>query len=145
METKTCKTCEQELNLLHFEIHLKRRILKDGSHQMKPYLRNSCKSCRAGKPVQIRQEKERYNYTKQQLYRCKTLKFKYGISLVEFKEMAKIQENKCKICGEEKLLNVDHCHTTGKIRGLLCTNCNLGLGNFKDNPELLTKAIKYLS
>jgi hypothetical protein len=60
------------------------------------------------------------------------------------------QENKCKICGipEEKAprgrLAVDHCHETGQLRGLLCNNCNVGLGQFKDNPNLLTAAIEYL-
>jgi hypothetical protein len=41
-------------------------------------------------------------------------------------------------------LSVDHCHNTGKIRGILCTKCNTGLGSFKDNIELLMNAIKYL-
>ena len=55
---------------------------------------------------------------------------------------------KCFICGLDKdrrNLCVDHCHTTGKVRGLLCDNCNVGLGRFKDNITLLEKAIKYLN
>lgn len=55
----------------------------------------------------------------------------------------------CAICGTletelNKRLSVDHCHTTNEIRGLLCTNCNIGLGMFKDNPELLDHAQRYL-
>lgn len=51
----------------------------------------------------------------------------------------------CVICGVETTkLVVDHCHKTGSIRGLLCTNCNLGLGHFKDDPLLLEFAIQYL-
>ena len=42
-------------------------------------------------------------------------------------------------------LAVDHCHKTGKIRGLLCGGCNTSIGSFEDNPELLKNAIKYLS
>lgn len=54
----------------------------------------------------------------------------------------------CKICNQScssgYKLSVDHCHLTGEIRGLLCLRCNKGLGYFKDNPEFLSKAIKYL-
>ena len=57
------------------------------------------------------------------------------------------QNNKCLICGNEqdgKDLAIDHCHTTNKVRGLLCNSCNLGLGCFKDNLDILASAIKYL-
>tara|TARA_R110002012_G_scaffold319815_1_gene541427 strand:- start:83 stop:616 length:534 start_codon:yes stop_codon:yes gene_type:complete len=73
---------------------------------------------------------------------------KYGITLAEKKEMLNEQGNKCKICLQEfndKVVScVDHCHTMGKIRGLLCRQCNVGLGNFKDNPLALVKAAEYL-
>ncbi|MDO3651295.1 endonuclease domain-containing protein [Nocardia mangyaensis] len=53
--------------------------------------------------------------------------------------------NACEICKESvELLAVDHCHTTNKVRGLLCSNCNNGLGRFKDNTEYLNNAINYL-
>ena len=48
------------------------------------------------------------------------------------------------LINEKNALTVDHNHVTGQIRGLLCTNCNLGIGNFKDKTELLKNAIKYL-
>lgn len=56
----------------------------------------------------------------------------------------------CQICGKSEVefareLSVDHCHETGAIRGLLCINCNVGLGHFKDSPELLQAAIDYLA
>lgn len=51
----------------------------------------------------------------------------------------------CAICGGKEKLVVDHDHETDKVRGLLCFFCNLGLGNFRDNPQLLKKAIEYLS
>lgn len=52
--------------------------------------------------------------------------------------------NVCGICDKDGHLMLDHCHTTGKIRGLLCNNCNLGLGNFKDSLDLLDRAKRYL-
>lgn len=76
------------------------------------------------------------------------LRKKYGISPKELDGMIQVQMNKCAICGREpngkKRLFVDHCHKTGKVRGLLCTNCNLGLGSFKDDIERLKTAIAYL-
>lgn len=54
------------------------------------------------------------------------------------------QNNKCAICKQETKLHVDHCHTTNKVRGLLCPACNKGLGHFKDNVELLNNARNYL-
>ena len=61
--------------------------------------------------------------------------------------MLKKQNNKCKICNvkfSKSTACVDHCHTTNKVRGLLCRLCNIGLGHFKDNTEILTNAITYL-
>ena len=73
---------------------------------------------------------------------------KYGMTLAEKKKMQDEQGNKCKICLQEfndKVAScVDHCHTTGNIRGLLCRQCNVGLGNFQDNPLALIKAAEYL-
>jgi hypothetical protein len=60
------------------------------------------------------------------------------------------QKGLCKICGTREpggFANqwaVDHCHITGRVRGLLCTNCNKGLGYFKDSPSLLWTCVKYL-
>jgi hypothetical protein len=78
------------------------------------------------------------------------LKTKYGITLEEFNCMLKDQNNSCAICGcgNEKKNNyglcVDHCHKSGKVRRLLCNHCNLGLGYFGDDIELMKKAIEYL-
>jgi len=77
------------------------------------------------------------------------LKRRFGITLDQFNEMYKKQEGKCLICNAtESMLGhrlaVDHCHTTGKIRGLLCKSCNMGIGNLKENVDNLQNAIKYL-
>lgn len=76
------------------------------------------------------------------------LKRKFNLSSDEYSAMMVSQDGKCAICGlpssPGKSLAVDHNHTTGKIRGLLCTTCNLGLGSFKDNANLLQRASEYL-
>lgn len=77
----------------------------------------------------------------------------YGISREEYLQMFEDQGHKCKICGTkgfkinenaEKKLCVDHCHTSGEIRGLLCHNCNRALGLFQDNIDYMKSAIEYL-
>jgi len=73
---------------------------------------------------------------------------RFGITLEDYNNMLESQNHKCKICGgtdEHQALSVDHCHTTGRIRGLLCNDCNRGIGMFKDNPSTLQSAIKYLT
>ncbi len=77
------------------------------------------------------------------------LKKNYGIAYVHYLELLKQQEGKCAICKRvpdqtEHSLGIDHCHETGVVRGLLCSNCNVGLGNFKDNGEYLEAAYMYL-
>lgn len=79
------------------------------------------------------------------------LKLKYGLSVEDYESLIKKQKNKCKICDIEfnnksqtDSTVVDHCHKTGIVRGLLCRMCNLGIGNFKDNPKYLILAASYL-
>jgi hypothetical protein len=81
------------------------------------------------------------------------LRTTFDITLADYGRMLVEQEGKCGICGGEetstrngkvKALGVDHDHTTGKIRGLLCVACNTGIGKFKDNRDLLLAAVKYL-
>ena len=74
------------------------------------------------------------------------LKKNYGISKEEYFSILEKQENRCAICDKDisEKRHLDHCHTTGKVRGLLCPSCNWGLGKFKDSTELIEKAINYL-
>ena len=78
---------------------------------------------------------------------------KFGISLSEYGEMLVAQNGKCAICnepetqmrnGKKKSLAVDHDHATGRVRGLLCTECNQGIGKLKDDRNVLLAAIQYL-
>ena len=78
----------------------------------------------------------------------------YGISITNYEEMVLNQDGKCLICDTDGILRaasqkstplvVDHCHTTGAVRGLLCHTCNSALGQFNDSTEILSKAIRYL-
>lgn len=84
-----------------------------------------------------------------------TLKKQYGIGSKEYKEILERQNGVCAICGGKdstvspttkkyRMLPVDHCHKTGKVRGILCSQCNIGIGSFKDDIERLKSAIRYL-
>jgi hypothetical protein len=78
------------------------------------------------------------------------LQVRYGIGEEAYKALEQAQNYGCKICGVDAadqpggVLDVDHDHKTGRIRGLLCHNCNVLLGHAKENPVILLKAIQYL-
>jgi hypothetical protein len=88
-------------------------------------------------------------------YRRAHLKHEYGLTKEQYDEMLLAQKGVCAICKQEETwkyksgriasLSVDHCHTTGKIRGLLCRDCNQSLGKFKDDHNMLRAAYEYLS
>ena len=114
----------------------------------KEYVENNKEAVSTYKKEWYKENKERA--TAQQRKR------RYGLLPKDYNTMLEEQDNKCKIClvdfNDEAFTytdgrcttNVDHCHTTNKVRGILCGSCNRGLGQFKDDIEVLTKAVKYL-
>jgi hypothetical protein len=82
------------------------------------------------------------------------MKRRYGITAVEYDKMFEEQNGVCAICeqpeksyqrdGAPSSLAIDHCHDTGKIRGLLCHHCNRGIGFLQDSAEIVLKAAVYL-
>lgn len=89
------------------------------------------------------------NYRDSNSKNLKRVEKLYGISAEKYQEMLTNQKTKCAICERHQLqfrrrLSVDHCHETGKVRGLLCDNCNHGIGLFYEKIDRLKKAIKYL-
>lgn len=101
--------------------------------------RLACKQTRKNKPEYYRHKRRQYG-----------LKQSYNLTLEQYDEMLKQQNGCCAICGTDKPTGkwssfaVDHNHTTGEVRGLLCNECNRGIGYLKDSPELLIKASEYL-
>ncbi len=82
-------------------------------------------------------------------YREINLKSRFGINNLQYDNILESQNNSCAICKKHKdefsyHLVVDHCHATGKIRGLLCKKCNLGIGHLDDNIDILKSSISYL-
>ncbi|NGM13027.1 endonuclease VII domain-containing protein [Verrucosispora sp. WMMA2044] len=89
----------------------------------------------------------RTSETKQRLYggnREYHLRRRYGIGQREFDELLAEQGGLCAVCGDPDPEHVDHDHRTGWVRGILCFNCNGGLGQFRDSPTRLARAVTYL-
>lgn len=88
-----------------------------------------------------------------QVSRRARLLITYGLTIEDYDNLLTDQGGMCKICAQPETtlikgvvirLAVDHCHKTGKIRGLLCSGCNTALGGFNDNIDIMNKAIDYL-
>ncbi len=135
---KVCPTCKELLNFTNFHKEVSK---KDG-------LQRICKICQNS--ANRKSHKKDYRRVMKN-----NLKKRFGISLEQYDNMLQSQKNVCAICKnketlkstgrfEIKQLSVDHCHSSLKIRGLLCSLCNTSLGGFKDSIELLESAILYL-
>jgi len=142
-QVKVCTTCREGKDLSEF--WQKSNVRKDGTKGLRP----SCKQCEIKKKLTKYHEGGGKEEQKKRSFRA--LMNSYGIS-EEIYEQERIKQNyKCLLCGADEKdqhygrLYVDHCHVTGKYRGLLCTLCNTGLGSFKDNVEVMQKAIEYLN
>lgn len=127
----------------------------------------SCKKCRNKQSIiynkqnpdvrkkinEKRKEKNKEYYQKPEIklkFKNNSLKKQFNITLDDYEKMLTEQSGVCYICNQpetsvrNRRLAVDHNHSTGKIRGLLCSNCNRALGLFKDSADLLLAAAKYL-
>lgn len=144
-----CCTCLKEQPFNKFNKNSSKSGGKNG------YDRN-CKACRKKITREFHIKIGAEEYARRT--KISNLKKNYGITLDQYKEMLDKQDGKCAICkGTETYQNkagihnknetgfsVDHSHTTGLIRGLLCRKCNSAIGYFREDPSLLERAIKYL-
>jgi len=129
---QTCTHCEQE------------KDLEDFNFKSSGYIMRICKPCNTKKRQNYVEARRAYIYD---YNRKRSLWDKFKITLEDYQYMYDEQGGVCAICGtneDKRMLAVDHCHETGKVRGLLCTCCNTGLGKFRDSPDLLIKAVEYL-
>ena len=152
--TKQCIKCKEIKKL---ELFNKNKSKKDGRDQ---YCNNCRKAfyrhyCSTNREKRSKQQKQYYSVNTKN-YKNNTLKSRFGITVSQYDATLLRQNNVCALCkqletvkdhrtGTIKALAVDHCHVTGKLRGLLCSNCNRGLGYLRDNPELCHAAGNYLT
>ena len=126
---RKCSKCK-DIKILN-EFH------KDKANKATGYA-SLCKICK----LEYDKSKAKHTYGKK-------LERTFGITIMEYDQMLILQNNKCLLCERDrksfnKNFAVDHCHNTGKVRGLLCQQCNVALGMFDDNPELIRKAADYV-
>lgn len=134
--TRICSICDVEKRLKQFYIQ------KTGKYGRS----NKCISC--AKKISKGHIEENPNYKEKQ--RDSNLKRNYGIDINDYNKMFLDQEGCCAICKTHQIkldrkLAVDHCHDTGKVRLLLCSACNTGIGFLKHDIGILANAIKYLT
>lgn len=130
---KICSKCQTAKDTIEFH---SQSCAKDG-------LQSQCKQC------QYAYKKNRRDLdapTRRNWYLQKT----YGIDLEQYNKKFHLQNGRCAVCDIHcseltRALHVDHNHFTGQVRGLLCHGCNTALGGFKENSDLLAKAIEYLA
>lgn len=138
---KACSKCKKEKNLSEFYI--------DGRNGKAMAACKACKYEQARKWVKSQKGygAKRYKRDKEN-NQNRHLKRKYGITLDDYYKMLRNQGSVCAICGapepDHKKFDVDHCHKTGKVRGLLCTSCNRMLGHAGDKVKNLLNAAEYL-
>lgn len=143
---KTCSACGQVKPATQF---YKRRASNDG-------LQKHCKSCSNKRVAQKRANNREYmrSYGKTQAAKDSSrkhrLKAKYGLKPEQFDNLLANQSYSCACCGSSNpggrynQWNVDHCHVTGEVRGLLCSACNIGIGCLGDNLQGIRNALYYL-
>jgi hypothetical protein len=137
---KECSKCH--------EIKESSEFYTEKGGKRKGYLTSWCKKCSAKRSKEYYSKnkekakaahKKWANENKDKVAFTKA-KSAYGISKEEYDSLKKV----CVICGNTINLKIDHSHQSGRIRGMLCDNCNKGLGFFKDNPTLLLRASDYI-
>lgn len=129
--TKTCRVCEQDKTADAFYKH----------SSTKDKLRSECIECWNKSSLDYYIDNKERVVSKRKAYHFKK---NYGLSIEDLEQMKQDQDYKCKICDEEKALVVDHDHSSGHVRNLLCSDCNLGLSHIENNPGWAEKAIAYL-
>lgn len=130
---KQCTVCEEWKPLTAFT--------RAGHKDHPDRLRGDCKAC-VWKKTKARRDKDPARWQNQRKYTI--IKNKYGLSREEYDKFIVLSKGLCEICEAKTNLVVDHCHKTRKVRGLLCNNCNTGLGMFNDNDKMLLSAVDYL-
>ena len=137
MESKLCRTCGEVKPIDQFS----RRKDRWSGYTSK------CKSCHNKYYKEYWKNTEAYEKHKQRSRRNAPKKraAKYGLTIDQVDRLFADASGMCEICGDKPATCIDHDHVKGRVRGVLCRECNSGLGRFGDTIEGLQKAINYLA
>lgn len=144
---KICTKCKIKQELSQFYNKPRHKLHCWCKECCRQYSRQYQKQYRKDNPGKSKQYYKQHIEETKQSNRINALRV-YNITPEDYDRMFKAQNGVCAICGgvnkDSRNLFVDHNHTTGKVRGLLCSNCNFAIGHMKDNVKLLQNLIKYL-
>jgi hypothetical protein len=123
----------------------KRGLHRPSSDEDKPARKGRRKPGRSALARFLRNDRRRVRRALEPDYRDGERARRYGLSLADYRALQKRQGNACAICRKvTRVLCIDHCHVTGRVRGLLCRRCNSALGFYADDQRLLRAALAYL-
>ncbi len=153
---KRCSRCKQLKELSEF---YPRKVQKPKHDKAKPRIYRRTAMGRRADCIECCTVQDRIYLSRDDIRRKKRedrLAREYGITIAEYESILASQNGVCAICrkgqedegcrwnGKREHFSVDHCHTTGKVRGILCARCNLGIGMFMEDAEAMKKAVGYL-
>lgn len=139
---KTQRTLNKEENVELLKQNKRKCTTCNRVKDLSEFWRNNCSTGYSSKCSEC--DRKRKEKGKPTSYLRETAK-RYGLTLEEYNELVESNPN-CQICGNPvDSPHIDHCHESGKVRGVLCKTCNMGLGSFKDNPQYMYNAIAYLA
>ena len=150
---KVCKSCGIEKPLSKYHLAQKAGYVgKDGYTRTTDVYKAHCKECYKKQQLEkyhelpIETKRHRRRKRDPEYHKAYKLKTLYGLTTEQFSAMIVEQNSVCKICScHLDKPQIDHCHTTGKVRGLLCRSCNTSLGLLKENTNTLHSMIQYIN
>lgn len=137
---KVCSACNESRPIEHFGLCTG---YKDGR-------RGQCTTCRAAANRKYQRAPSQPRKAKPEQTRRSKLRLRYGLTESAFAEMLAAQGGGCAICGSHQaggrygVFHVDHCHDSGRVRGILCHLCNTTLGSLGDSLDAVNKFVRYL-
>lgn len=157
LNQRICTDCKERKPIIEFPEHINKHKLSDGSIAEYKVRRKKCHNCLTKQTLAARNKRfktpEELRLYRLKVTRKSNLKRLYGLTEEDFESMLEAQNHKCKICNNNIYRNaksrkqktcIDHCHTSGKVRGILCHRCNVSIGLMDDDPDRIEAMLNYL-
>ncbi len=143
---KRCVACDDLKPPVEFSVDRSRPDGRNG--YCRACDRKKSRAWKAAHKPEIAPKMRSYHKRNPEKRRAMELKRRYGITLEQYYDLILAQEARCAACGddlpEDRAPSVDHCHDTGKVRGILCNACNVSVGYMRNDPQRCLRLAKYL-